>query len=112
MTFIPGSTGKLVWSLTDDITGFKQRLRSWTFTSSNGQPEVGLARIIDEGDAEILTNSYEVAIEKPATLVLKSVNITYDGTYKFSLLPGGISSVVVYIAGKFLIMCQLEHFTP
>ena len=99
VTFIPGSTEKIVWSFTDDIKSFS--LRSWTFTPSDGQPEIGLARIIGDGDVQILTTSYEFAVEKQATLVLKNVNLTYDGKYPF-LLSGAISSeVVVYIAGKF-----------
>ena len=44
-----------------------------------------------------------VAIEKPATLVLKNVDIGYNGTYRFD---GGLfrprSDVTVFVAGKFL----------
>ena len=88
-----------MWSF-DDITDFS--VRPWTFTPSDGRPEVGLARIIDDGDVQLFTTSYEVAVEKPATLVLKNVNLTYDGTYQFSLIPSaGASEVIVYIAGKF-----------
>ena len=108
MTFIPGSTGKLAWSFTDAIKRF--RIRSWIFTPSDGQPQVDLARIIDDGDAEIFTTSYEVAVEKPATLVLQNVNLTYDGTYRFSLFPGGSSEVVVFIAGKLLIIFLNRFF--
>ena len=111
MTFIPGSTGKLEWSLTDDITDFTTR--TWTFKPSKSQLRVNVARIIGDGDVELFTTSYEVAVERPATLVLKNVNLTYDGTYQFLLSPGGgPSEVVVYIAGKFLIMSKLEPFTP
>ena len=101
MTFTPGSTEKLVWSFTDDIKSFSFRL--WTFTPSDGRPEVGLAEIKGHGDVKILTTSYKVAVEKPATLVLKNVSVTFDGTYRFSLSPhANPSDVFVYIAGKFL----------
>ena len=105
VTFIPGSTEKIVWSFTDDIKSFSLRL--WTFTPSDGRLQVGLARIIGDGNVHIFTISYEVAVEKPATLVLKNVNLTYDGTYEFSLSPSGGSSsqVFVYIAGNFFFIC-------
>ena len=79
---------------------------------NDGQPEVGLASISRDGDAQILTSLYDVAVEKPGTLVLKNVNLTYNGTYRFSLGPGGNYVVLVYILGKFLIICELEPFTP
>ena len=100
MTFIPGSTAKIVWSFTDDIESFSNRL--WIFTPSDGRRRVGLAKIDGDGDVQMLTTSYQVAVEKPATLVLKNVNQTYDGTYRFSLSTDGSSEVVVYIAGKLL----------
>ena len=100
---MPGSTEKIVWSFTDDIKSHSYRL--WIFTPSDGQPEVALAKINGDAKVQILTTSYEVAVEKPATLDLKNVNTTYNGTYQFSLSPGSSQSeVVVYIAGKSL-MC-------
>ena len=111
MTFVPGSTKKIMWSFTDDVNNIV--LRSWSFTPSDSRPSVVLAIIASDGDVQILTTSYEFAVEKPATLVLKNVNLTYNGIYEFSLSPGGSSSdVFVYIAGKFLIMCKLEPFSP
>ena len=101
LTFTAGSTEKIVWSFTDDITTFSTR--TWIFTPSNGQSRVGLAKIDGDGDVQIFTTLFEVAVEKPATLVLKNVNLTYNGTYHFSLIPDASpSEVVVYIAGKFL----------
>ena len=97
-TFTPGSTDKIVWNFTDDIKSFSYR--GWTFTPSDGRPEVGLAKIDGDGDVQILTNSYEVAVEKPATLVLKNVNLTHNGTYQFILSSVGLSKVVVFIAVK------------
>ena len=89
-----------MWSFTDDIENFS--LRSWIFTPSDGRRRVGLAEIRGNGDVQILTTAYEVAVEKPATLVLKNVDLTYDGKYLFSLSTDGSAEVVVYIAGKFL----------
>ena len=98
MTLIPGSTEKIVWSFTHDIKSYSYRL--WLFIPSDGQPEVGLAKINGDGEVNILTTSYEVAVEKPATLVLKNVNLTCNGTYQFSLSGASPSEVVVYIAVK------------
>ena len=99
VTIIPGSTEKIVWSFDDDIKSFT--IRTWTFTPSDGRPQVGLARIQGDGDVQILNTSYEFAVEKPATLLLENVNLTYNGTYEFSLLPGPRpSEVMVYIAEK------------
>jgi hypothetical protein len=65
--------------------------------------------IIDGNDGVVqkLTDLFEFAVEKPATLVLKNVNLTYEGTYQFNLAPAvgvGTSEVDVFITGKFLIM--------
>ena len=101
VTFIPGSTDKIVWSFTDEIKTFTTR--TWTFKSSDGRRKVNLALVVGDGDVRKLTFPYEFAIEKPATLVLKDVNLTHDGKYGFSMSPGGSAEVVVYIAGKFLL---------
>ena len=89
-----------MWSFDDDIKWYSTR--TWTFTPSDGQPLVGLAKISGDGDVQLFTASYEFAVEKPATLVLKNVNLTYDGTYQFLPSPSASASeVIVYIAGKF-----------
>jgi hypothetical protein len=52
----------------------------------------------------IASGVLDVAVEEPATLALKNVNETYNGTYQFALSPstgGGISEVDVFIAGKY-----------
>ena len=95
-TFTPGSTEKLVWLFEDDRKSFGYRL--WSFTPSDGQPLVRLAKFNGDGKDEILATSYDVAVEKPATLVLKNVNLTYNGTYRLSLPPYTPSDVFVYIA--------------
>ena len=98
VTFIPGSTEKLVWSFTDDI--INSSLRTWIFTPSNRRPLVTIALVVGDGELQTLSPSFGVAAEKPATLVFKNVKLSYDGTYKFSLLPGGSAEVVVYVAVK------------
>ena len=101
MTFAPGSTGRISWSFDYVIDPVTRRI--WTFTPSNDQPRVSLATIDNDDPVKILTNLFDFAVEKPATLVLKNVNLTYNGTYQFILSPSvGVASsaVIVYIAGK------------
>ena len=100
LVFAPGSTVRISWSFDDVINPITRRV--WTFAPSNGQRRVSLAAIDDDDPVKILTNLFEFAVVKPATLVLKNVNLTYNGTYQFGLTPSvGVSSsvVVVYIAG-------------
>ena len=92
------------WSFNDDVS--KVVSRAWYFTSSDGSfVNERLARIIDDENPQIFNSGLPgVSIVKPATLLLKNVNQTYDGTYQFQLsAPGGGSpfEVVVFIASKF-----------
>ena len=80
--------------------------RSWFFTSSDGSfVDERLAVIIFDGQPQIdNTGLSGVSIVKPATLLLKNVNQTYNGTYRFDLSGrggSGSSQVVVIIASKF-----------
>ena len=108
MVFASGSTERITWSFDDVITPLTRRI--WYFISRDTRPLVALALIDGDGPVRILTTLFDVAVEKPATLVLKNINLTYNGTYKFDLLPSsgvGSSEVVVYIAGKLLI-CKFK----
>ena len=105
MTVLPGSTVNITWSINDDIS--RVSFREWHFTSSDGLfVRKPLASIIRDSQPQIDNSDLSgVSIVKPATLLLKNVNQTYDGTYRFDLLgPGGGRSarVVVFIASKFL----------
>ena len=102
MTVLPGSNVTIPWLFNDTISGVSYR--EWRFTSSDGS-FVGkpLASISDDGMPDIKDSGLSgVAILKPATLLLKNVNQSYDGTYRFILVAteGGRSEVVVYIASK------------
>ena len=103
MTVLPGSTVNITWSFNDDVSQVFSRV--WYFTSSDGSfVDERLARIIDDENPQIFNIGLSgVSIVKPATLLLKNVNQTYDGTYRFDLtgLVGGRSEVVVFIASKF-----------
>ena len=103
LTILNGSTAKIEWSLDPTVNLAAILLRSWTFKSSRGGKDDFLGSISQPGDITISTKLYEVEIEKPATLVLKNVNASYDGTYEFALLAPGtsVSEVVVVIPGKF-----------
>ena len=97
-TFLKGSTVRLKWNYTSTST---VRLRYWTFTSSDGKfSDITLAEISRDKDPTIETKELNVKVEKPATLILNNVNITYNGTYQFYLTPLGVSTVNVFIAGK------------
>ena len=92
------------WSFTDDVSQVSSR--TWYFTSSDGSfVNTRLARIIDDKALQIDNSGLSgVSIVKPATLFLKNVNQTYDGTYRFDLSGrggSGSSRVVVFIASKF-----------
>ena len=93
---------KIEWSIESSVSTSSILFRSWTFTSSGVTPE-SLAQIRADDKAIISTKLYEVDIEKPATLVLKNVNGSYNGTYRFTLLSPdpSTSDVFVFIAGKF-----------
>ena len=90
LTFLPGSTEKIQWTFDDDISlrrrGELSVDRSWYFTSSDGSQRERLATIYFDGEPGILNSSLPgVAIEKPATLVLKNIDLRNNGTYRFQL---------------------------
>ena len=104
MTVLPGSTVNIKWSFSHDVS--QELLRVWYFTSSDGS--IGskvLGRIIGNQNPQIFNSGLSgVSIVKPATLLLRNVSQTYDGTYRFDLLGRGgseSSQVVVFIASKF-----------
>ena len=104
MTVLPGSTVNITWSFNDDVSQVLSR--AWYFTSSNSSINWKLlAGIIDDGKPRIYNSGFSgVSIIKPATLILKNVNQTYDGTYRFvfsAVANFDRSDVVVFIAGKF-----------
>ena len=56
-------------------------------------------------NAPIISNSSlpRIAIEDPATLVLKNIDERYDGKYKLVVIVGGgisESSIELFVAGK------------
>ena len=92
------------WSFNDDVSQVLSRV--WSFTSSDGSfVNKRLAVIIFDGQPQIEDSGLSgVSIVKPATLLLKNVNQTYNGTYRFDLSGrdgSGSSQVVVIIASKF-----------
>jgi hypothetical protein len=99
LVFARGSTRRIVWSYDDDITALSRRI--WSFESSDGKLDEIFAFVDTDGGVNILTSLFEVAIEKPATLVLRNINETYGGTYKFSLAP--IAMVVLNLKLSFLL---------
>ena len=103
MTLLNESMAKIEWSIEPSLSNSSIVFRSWSFISSDGTAAL-LARIGSDNKVVINTKLYEVDIEKPATLVLKNVNGSYNGTYQFTLTTtAGVSAseVVVFVAGKF-----------
>lgn len=101
MTITSRSTARIVWTFDDDIKSFSRRY--WSFTSHDGTL-ITFAYIIGDGDVIILTSLFDFEVKKPTTLILKNVNETYNGTYKFTLaaINGvGEDEVAVFIASKF-----------
>ena len=97
MVLLSGSTAKIEWSL-GRSTG-NVFFRAWSFISNSGKKSEVLAQISGEnGDVVIDTKLYEVDVIRPATLVLKNVNESYDGTYVFTAITAGtsISQVTVF----------------
>ena len=96
MVFARGSTTKIKWSIA---------IRAWSFTRSQGTLTEWIGYIIGDNDPKIENSSLpNVAIEKPATLILKHVNTNYSGTYGFGIIVGSgqesIFEVVVFIGSK------------
>ena len=104
LTFLPGSTAKIQWAFDDDISRVFYRLWRYFGTSSDSSQVELLVAILSDQAPEVYNSSLSgVSIEKPATLVLKDVDLSYNGTYQFQLLASGTvesSKVVVFIAGK------------
>ena len=79
---------------------------AWFFTSRNaGSKE---EEIVFKSRTSAAVISYNilpgVSFEDPAILVLKNVNASYNGKYRFAVAVaggGGESSVEFYVAGKF-----------
>ena len=104
MTVLPGSTLNITWTFKDKLSDVY--FRAWFFTSSDGSfVNEPIATIFDNDDPEIYDSGLSgISIAQPATLRLKNVNQTYDGTYRFDLISrccGRSSRVVVFIASKF-----------
>ena len=95
---------KIKWEFNDAISSL--RLRFWYFTSNDGSLTESLASISRNDSTNIETRLFEVDIERPATLVLKNVNQSYNGVYQFALIAStgsSTSDVTVFIASKFFI---------
>ena len=99
---------KIDWSYVGDINNVL--LRNWSFKSSDGSRTGKLAAIAYNLDPIKMNFSLipktRFEIEKPAALVLKNVNQTFNGMYTFELYtrpPKGKkypSKVIVFIASK------------
>ena len=103
LTFLNGSTENITWLFNDDVSTVRDR--AWYFTSSDGSFDAKLlASIFRDQEPQIEKSGLSgVTIVKPATLIFKNVNQTYNGTYLFTLSSpvGGSSHVFVFIASKF-----------
>ena len=105
--FLPGSTGNLTWNFDDDISTI--RTLNWYFIPSGGTKQIPLAAI-RYNNSKPMTRIENCSIcgglvvWKPATLVLKNVNQSYNGTYQFQFNGQKMYppvNVQVFIASKF-----------
>ena len=107
-TFLPGQTVNLTWVFNDALPAVVYR--GWSLSSTAG-PGGHLSEIYRENNPDIRTKLYDVDVVKPATLVLRNVNQSYDGIYTFSLQVDGpgffTRSVRVFIASKFCMSMRI-----
>ena len=109
----PEGPAKVQWQF--NIQNIKDvKFRSWHFTSSDGtlRNEL-LATISDDEEAVMETKLLAgLEIEKPATLVLKNVNQSYNGSYKFTIIGTGIDgagsavTIIIAVTPKMKIECS------
>ena len=74
--------------------------------TGDGRRVETLAKIIHDSDPSIYNISLPgVEIEKPATLVLRNVDLRYNGTYIFTLATASLhltSEVTLFVPGKLI----------
>ena len=95
----PGSTVNLQWDFDDDIKTVTAR--TWRFFGDSGSRILALISV--DAKPIIRDQSLKFEIKKPATLILKDVNESYNGTYQFTLETDDmkyVSEAVVEIASK------------
>ena len=95
----PGSTVNLQWNFDDDIKSVITR--TWRFFGHSDSKI--LAVILVDGKPVIRDKLLKFEIKNRATLVLKNVNESYNGTYEFTLDADKkkyVSKAVVVIASK------------
>jgi hypothetical protein len=99
---LPGSTAKLKWSFVGNPA---RASLLWYFTRRGGSKAEELAIKYRTMDVLIANSSLPgVAIETPATLVLKNVDERYNGKYYFNVVVsggGGEVAVEVFVLGTF-----------
>ena len=94
-----GSTVNLQWDFDDDIKTVLTR--TWRFFGDSGSSILGVISL--DREPIIRDQSLKFEIKERATLVLKNVNESYNGTYKFTLETDYmtyVSEAVVVIASK------------
>ena len=100
-----GSNVNLPWTYDFGAKIIVQRV--WAFSKTGKSSDLkALATIIVDRKPDITnTTLNNVNITKPATLVLKNVNLDNNGTYRFTVALGGVSvapfsEIVVIIQGN------------
>ena len=104
---LPGQNARisLRWTFVGDPS---RAILVWYFTRSGSSKEEELAEQF-RNNAPVIYNSSlpGLAIEYPATLVLKNVNRRFNGIYRLLVAVaggGGVSSVALFIPGKYFKM--------
>ncbi len=109
---LPGQNVTLAWKIDINISDISYR--SWTFIPK-GMRNIFAGIVLDLDVFEYAQNSPgPFIIKKPSSLILKNVNIQYNGTYRFRIYVHGVyhsSNVHVFVAGKYLFFTFLTYFS-
>jgi hypothetical protein len=98
----------LQWDFDDDIETVLAR--TWRFFGDSGSRILALISV--DAKPIIRDQSLKFEIKKPATLILKNVNESYNGTYHFTLETDDmkyVSEAVVVIASKLHFFSMHRH---
>ena len=107
---LPGQNVTLAWKIHINISDVQ--VRSWRFLpKGNSFADIVLDQEVIE---KVQYAPGPFIIKKPSTLILKNINIQYNGTYRLGIFVHGVSFytsyVHVFVAGKYLLKSLVVTF--